>query len=64
MVNALAPLAKTPRGPRFIIAVTYRRLSMNPTGRLALVLGLAIALSTTACMDPDNPGNLVPATVK
>ena len=31
---------------------------------LPLVLGLAVALGSTACMDPDVPGNLVPATVE
>ena len=31
---------------------------------LAPVLGLALALCATACMDPDAPGNLVPATVE
>jgi proline iminopeptidase len=34
----------------------------NRTAR-APVLGLALALSATACMDPEEPGNLVPATV-
>jgi proline iminopeptidase len=41
-------------------------MSMKPTSRTALapVLGLALALAATACMDPDDPGNLVPATVE
>lgn len=30
---------------------------------LAPALGLALALLSTACLDPDDPGNLVPATV-
>ncbi len=30
----------------------------------ASAIGLALALSATACMDPDAPGNLVPATVE
>ena len=39
---------------------------MKPATRTALapVLGLALALCTTACLDPDGPGNLVPATVE
>jgi proline iminopeptidase len=39
---------------------------MKPTNRTALlpVLGLALVLSTNACMDPEAPGNLVPATVE
>ena len=31
---------------------------------LALSLGLALALGSAACMNPDAPGNLVPATVE
>lgn len=39
---------------------------MKTGSRTALspVLGLALALCATACMDPDAPGNLVPATVE
>ena len=39
---------------------------MKPTNRSALspVLGLALALCATACMDPEAPGNLVPRTVE
>jgi proline iminopeptidase len=39
---------------------------MKPSSRTALApaLGFALALSATACMDPDDPGNLVPATVE
>jgi proline iminopeptidase len=38
---------------------------MKPVNRTALapVLGAALALATTSCMDPDDPGTLVPATV-
>jgi proline iminopeptidase len=39
---------------------------MKPTSRAALsiALGLAIAITTTACLDPESPGNLVPGTVE
>jgi proline iminopeptidase len=39
---------------------------MRLTNRTALapLLGLALSLGATACMDPDAPGNLVPATVE
>lgn len=39
---------------------------MKTTNRspLAPVLGLALALSSAACLDPDAPGNLVPGTVE
>jgi proline iminopeptidase len=39
---------------------------MTPRNRIALapVLGLSLALFTTACLDPGDPGNLVPATVE
>ncbi len=39
---------------------------MNAGSRTAVapVIGLALALGATACMDPDAPGNLVPKTVE
>jgi hypothetical protein len=41
-------------------------MPMQAEDRIALapVLGVALALCATACMDPDAPGNLVPATVE
>ncbi len=64
MVNALAPLAKTPRGPRFIIPRSPTGGSRsNPTAAWRSCSDWRLLYSTTACMDPDDPGNLVPATV-
>jgi proline iminopeptidase len=39
-------------------------MSTKLSNRAALALGVALALGATACMDPDAPGNLVPATVE
>ena len=63
--HTLASLAKSRRSGGPIVAASSRRPIDEAVNRTALapVLGVALALSATGCMDPDAPGNLVPATV-